>query len=126
MKESEAALPAPLSPTPQQRGSSDVGGQSEECGHPSMHTKAGRRGRSQQDTQPLVLAVGAGSAGSWCRQLVLAVQAAGAGSAGSAGSWCWQCWQCRQVPRRRFRLDIWKYCLQNGLLTPEEAPQGSG
>ena len=64
MKESEAALPAPLSPTPQQRGSSDVGGQSEEGGHPSMHTKAGRRGRSQQDTQPLVLAVGAGSAGS--------------------------------------------------------------
>ena len=107
MKESEAAVPAPLSPTPQQRGSSDVGGQSEECGHPSMHTKAGRRGRSQQDTQPLVLAVGAGSAG-------------------SAGSWCWQCWQCRQVPRRGFRLDIWKYCLQNGLLTPEEAPQGSG
>ena len=88
MKESEAALPAPLSPTPQQRGSSDVGGQSEEGGHPSMHTKAGRRGRSQQDRQPLVLAVGAGS---WCwqyRQLVLAVlavRAVGAGSAGSAG-----------------------------------------
>ena len=114
MKESEAALPAPLSPTPQQRGSSDVGGQSEEGGHPSMHTKAGRRGRSQPDRQPLVRAVGAGSAGSagsWCRQLVLAAQAVGAGS---AGSWCRQCWQCRQVPRRGFRLDIWKYCLQNG------------
>lgn len=68
MKESEAALPAPLSPTPQQRGSSDVGGQSEEGGHPSMHTKAGRRGRSQQGQ-----------------------------TAVSAGSWCWQCWQCGQL-----------------------------